>query len=67
MSLSVRDLNIQKKTLKCQMCGKFFLTDRCHRTCPKCNKKKNNEKRVAIRTIRMRDLSTLSWERPNIV
>lgn len=34
--LSIRELNIQKKMLKCQVCGKLFLTDRCHRTCAKC-------------------------------
>jgi len=28
--------NTQKKKKSCLKCGRLFLTDICHRTCPKC-------------------------------
>lgn len=36
--MTVRELNTQKKMFRCLKCGKYFRTDRCHRTCPKCKK-----------------------------
>jgi len=34
--------NQVKKMLPCLVCGKAFLTDRCHRTCKKCAKPREN-------------------------
>jgi len=34
--------NQVKKMLACLVCGKSFLTDRCHRTCKKCAEPRKN-------------------------
>ena len=61
--------NQVKKMLPCLVCGKPFLTDRCHRTCKKCAEPRKNRyyqwpapARGAGYTVRMhtpfRDLSS---------
>lgn len=36
---STRQLNLEKRPLKCLGCGQVFMTDRCHRFCSVCQRR----------------------------
>ena len=38
-TLNDRQLNLQRKRLKCLGCGKEMMTDRCHRFCRVCQRR----------------------------
>jgi len=36
--MTIREMNLQKKKFRCLKCGRYFITDRCHRICARCKK-----------------------------
>ncbi|MBI2190761.1 MAG: hypothetical protein HYU36_02100 [Planctomycetes bacterium] len=68
--MSTRDANRTKKWRTCLKCGRRLYTDRCHRICPKCHQKNENEgriRRVGIGTSHWKagDSSLRAQEKPN--
>lgn len=41
--MSIRDANRVKKRLTCLRCGRPMWTDRCHRICPRCRRRRAEE------------------------
>lgn len=46
--MSTREANRTKKWLNCLRCGRKLFTDRCHRICPKCHQKNEQEGHIRL-------------------
>ena len=41
--MSTREENLKKRKLPCLKCGREMHTDRCHRVCRRCHRKKEEK------------------------